>query len=341
MFSTKSKIFITGATGFVGSYIVRKLLECGYENLYCLIRKASDRSLIADFFEQVVWLEGDILDMPLILEQTEGMEIVIHAAAQVTFGTKEKKKMIDTAMIGTANLVNASLDNDVKKFIHISSIAAIGRKKKVEHIDEKLLFSHSEFDTTYGLSKFLAEQEVWRGHAEGLSTIILNPSMILGAGNWEESSTQLYKKIYEGLQYYPSGINGWVDVKDVANAVALSINSHLDGKRFIISAENLSYKSVFEKIAANLNVNGPSKGMSNFWAAVIWRVESIRSFLMGTKPIITKETIKSTSVSSYYDNTSSKTYLGLTYTPIDETIAESCTTFLSTFPKGQKWGIVR
>jgi len=337
MFSTHSKIFVTGATGFVGSYIVEKLLSAGYDNIFCLTRNAKNKGLATDFADKVFWLEGDILNMPLLTEQIADMEIVIHAAAIVTFRTKEKKKILETAMDGTANLVNASIDRLVKKFVHISSTAAIGRRKKEENIDEKMIFSHSEFDTTYGLSKFLAEQEVWRGHAEGLNTIILNPSMVIGAGNWEYSSPQIFKKIYEGMKYYPEGINGWVDVRDVAKATILALKSETVGKRYIISSENVSYKYVFETIAQSLKVKGPTKKLNMFLAGILWRWEAFKSFLFRIEPVVTKETIKSTSVSSIYDNNASIKDLEMEYISIVKSIEDTAHSFLRTWPTGVKW----
>lgn len=334
MLSKKSKIFVTGATGFLGSYIVRNLLDDNYENIICLSRKTSNKDLTLDFYDKVTWMDGDILDVPFLSEALEGIDCVIHAAAIVTFSTKEKKRMIQTALDGTANLVNISLECGVKKFVHISSIAAIGRKKPVEDISEKLIFSHSKYDTTYGLSKFLSEQEVWRGHAEGLNVTILNPSMILGAGRWSESSVQIFSKVKNGISYYPHGTNGWVDVRDVAKAVAISVSELYNGERFIISSENLPYKSILDDIAVRLSVKGPNKKVNMNLASLVWRFEAFRSFLTGRKPAITKETIQSTSVISRYDNSKSKEVLGLHYRPVLDTIKESCQVFLATHEKG-------
>ncbi len=332
MLPTNSKVFITGATGFVGSYIVKKLISAGFHNIYCLRRTDGDTSN-NDIASKVHWVKGDLMNVPMLETQLKDMDVIIHAAAIVTFSTKEKKKMIETAMNGTANLINVSLETGIKKFIHISSIAAIGRRKKKEAIDEKLMFSHSEFDTTYGLSKFLAEQEVWRGHVEGLNVTILNPSMILGAGNWHKSSLQIFKKIYYGMKYYPEGTNGWVDVRDVAEAVLLSLNGDHNGQRFIISAENVSFKIMFEKIAKSLNVDPPNKKINYLLAGIIWRLEAVRSFIMNNAPAITQETIKSTSVEAQYSNEKSVDILGLKYRPIDQTVSESCQVFLNNWPK--------
>ncbi|MBK9733856.1 MAG: NAD-dependent epimerase/dehydratase family protein [Saprospiraceae bacterium] len=313
----------------MGSSIVRLLIHSGYTNLVCLKRRESKMDLSSDFQNKVSWVEGDVLDLTFLMDAIKDIDCIVHVASIVTFSTKDRKKILQVAKDGTANLVNIALDKNIKKFIHISSVAAIGRKKPIEIIDEKNIFSHSKYDTTYGLSKFLSEQEVWRGHAEGLNVTILNPSMILGYGRWSESSVQIFKKVFNGLQFYPAGTTGWVDVNDVAEAVVKSMTLDQNGERFIISAENLSYGQVMNDIAQNLNVKGPQKVLNLSFADIIWRLEAVRSFFTGTSPLISKETMYSTSVQSSYNNTKSKNMLKMTYRPLQLTIKEVCSKFLT------------
>lgn len=339
MFSKSNKIFLTGATGFVGSYILRKLLLEGFTNIICLKRETSTSEMTEDT-NSVQWVTGDILDVCFLDDITKGVDIIIHAAALVTFDPKSFKKMITTAMEGTANLVNVALDNRISKFIHISSVAAIGRKKQEDTISEKNIFSKSQYDTTYGLSKFLAEQEVWRGHAEGLNTTILNPSMVLGVGKWDDSSVQIFKRLYNGSYYYPTGMTGWVDVRDVAKVVCMCITEKFNGERYVISAENLTYKHVFETIAKHLDKKPPEKALSQRLSSILWRIEALRSWIMNKKPIITKETVKSMSVHSKYINEKSIQNFNIEYIPIEKTIEECCHIFLESIQKGEKHGIL-
>ena len=339
MFAKSSKILITGATGFVGSYVLRKLTAEGYSNIICTRRVDSSLELTTGI-EGFEWVDGDIMDVCFLDDITKNVDIIIHAAAIVTFDPRSFKKMISTAMEGTANLVNVALDNQVSKFVHISSIAAIGRRRKEERISEKNIFSKSQYDTTYGLSKFLAEQEVWRGHAEGLNTTILNPSMILGAGRWQDSSVQIFRKVYEGMRYYPSGLTGWVDVRDVADAVLKSLTTDFNGQRYIISAENHSYQSVFEKIANLLQVNPPISALKPRMSQIVWRLEALRSWILNKKPVIIKEMVESMSAHSEYSNKKSIEELKLSYIPFEKTIEESCKVFLATYPNGLKSGIL-
>lgn len=339
MISKRDRIFVTGATGFVGSYIVRALIRDGYTNIICLTRSTEKDPFIADFASKVTWIKGDILDLPLLMGVLKDVDVIIHAAALVTFHTNKKKSLIATAMEGTANLVNVAIDNSVKKFIHISSVAALGRRKKYENINEKSIFNHTEYDTTYGLSKFLAEQEVWRAHAEGLPVTVLNPALVLGAGSWEKSSIKIFKRVLNGASFFPLGSNGVVDVRDIAHATILALSPEVDGERFIISAENISFKTLLDTIAQNLNVRKPKYSLTPILSSIIWRVYSILSWFQKKSPLLTRETAKSMSVTSLYDNSKSKDILGLTYRDIHDTLNETSQLFLKTYPKGSSYAV--
>jgi len=339
MMSKGDKIFVTGATGFVGSYIVRSLINEGYTDITCLARSVNKQEHLSDFDTKVSWVQGDILDLPLLMDVLKDVVVIIHAAALVTFHTKNKKSLISTAMDGTANLVNVALDNAVKKFVHISSVAAIGRRKKYENITEKNIFNHTEYDTTYGLSKFLAEQEVWRAHAEGLPVTVLNPALVLGAGQWEKSSVKIFKRVFGGASFFPLGSNGVVDVRDLAQAAILAINPDVDGERFIISAENWSFKDLLTTIAQNLDTAKPKYGLTPVLSSIIWRLFSVWSWFQQKSPILTRETVRSMSVTSLYDNTKSKEILGLTYRDIHTTLNDTSHLFLETYPRGISYAV--
>ncbi|MFZ1751520.1 MAG: NAD-dependent epimerase/dehydratase family protein [Saprospiraceae bacterium] len=339
MIPPQSKILITGGTGFVGSHIVRHLIYLGYDNIVCIKRSESSTALLGDTKDRVQWLDGDLLDLIFLEDALQGVDTVIHAAAIVSYSNLDKKKMLQTAMDGTAYLINAALSNKIKKFIHISSVAAIGRTKPVETIDESFIFSHSKYDTSYGLAKYLAEQEVWRGHAEGLNVTVLNPSTVLGAGFWNQTSLQLFSKVYRGMKLYPGGATGWVNVWDVSQAVINSILQDHNGERFIISGENISYQKILETVSNHLSIPPPTKKVPMRWSPLLWRIEAWRAYLSGTKPTITKETIMSSSVCSQYDTTKSVKVLKMQYRSIDASLRVACHLFMTTYPKDVHWAI--
>lgn len=336
MLDKNSRILLTGATGFLGRYILRSLVSEGYNNLVCLSRKNTSHLQGNIENASVTWISGDISDILFLDQAMKGFDCIIHCASVVSFDIRQKKNLLKTSAEGTANLVNIALDKKVPYFLHISSVAALGRKKPEENITEKSVFSHSIYDTTYGLSKFLAEQEVWRAHAEGLNVAILNPSTILGPGNWHQSSPQIFRKIYSGLSFYPTGSTGWVDVRDVASAVIKILDLQPNGERFIISSQNMDYKQVFEKIAGHLNVKPPRYPLQTRFGAWKWRLESLKALLFSVESQLTRETYQSTSAISNYQNTRSTSTLGLSYTPVELTIAQTCALFLESYPYGRK-----
>lgn len=321
--SQESKIMITGGTGLVGSEILKQLVSLGYSKLFSTCRVSSNIPE-STWSSKVQWLVCNILDVIDVYENIRDKDIVIHAAAEVSFTLSKRDLILQTSSIGTANVVNACLEHKVSKLIHISSVAAIGRQKIEEVIDESKVFAHSAFDTTYGLAKFLAEQEVWRGHAEGLNVAIINPSTIIGNGASQRSSMQLFDKIYKDqMPYYPQGSTGWVNVEDVALASINCMSANINGQRYIISAENIYYKDVFELIGHAIGKIYKGKPLKPLLAKFLIRIEWLLRFFMRNNPFINKETMMSTSTKSHYVNTKSIKELGINYKSIQETILNS------------------
>jgi dihydroflavonol-4-reductase len=328
MIDNNSTILVTGGTGLVGRQILTLLSSQGWTHIIAVKRSSS--IVPVGLNPDIQWIEGDILDVRFVYELMSKVDVVIHAAADVGFSIRRKNQILKASQSGTAHLVDAALESGVKRFVFVSSIAAIGRKKETEYIDELQIFSHSQYDTSYGLAKFLAEQEVWRAHAEGLSVNVINPSMIIGPGDFTRSSLKIFDRIYhQKLPYYPTGSNGWVDVRDVALAAIKCTQEEFDGHRFIISCGNLKYEEVFRQIADHLHVPFKAKPLQ-FWLGQIgWRIEAIKSWWTGSDPMITSETVKSTSVHSTYNNQKSISILKLSYISIDQSISDACNAYLS------------
>jgi dihydroflavonol-4-reductase len=199
----------------------------------------------------------------------------------------------------------------------------------VEDIDETKMFSHSAFDTSYGLAKFLAEQEVWRGYAEGLNVAIINPSTIIGHGDKMKSSMQLFERIrFNKMPYYPLGSTGWVDIVDVAKATINCLSSNINGQRYIISAENIGYKDVFDLIASSIGQKYNGKPLTPFLSSFLIRIEWFIQFFTKNNPFINKETIKSTSAKSHYINTKSVRDLSIEYKDIRMSIKKAAETYV-------------
>ncbi|MEN7546398.1 SDR family NAD(P)-dependent oxidoreductase, partial [Rapidithrix thailandica] len=295
------KYLITGATGVVGGHIARALVQAG-KQVKALKRKNSDTSQMQDITSKIEWVEGDILDVFSLEDALKDIDYVIHAAAVVSFSGKQVQQMFKINVEGTANLVNACLQAKVKKLCHISSVAAIGRNKQEEMINETTKWVNSENNSKYGISKYQAEQEVWRGMAEGLDVLVVNPSIVLATGDWNRSSLQILKYVKEGKKYYPSGSLNYVDVRDIAEVVVKLLDSEVSNERFILNAQSIKYRDIFRQIAQKLNVPAPTTEVKRWQGLVLCRLAALMAFFSGKAPLITKETVNSSTSNFVYDS---------------------------------------
>ncbi|MCP3928510.1 MAG: NAD-dependent epimerase/dehydratase family protein [Bacteroidetes bacterium] len=317
-------MFVTGGTGFLGSYLLRYLVKKGYHNILALKRSSSSMALVEEVADKVEWVNGDILNVADLEEAMHNRDVVFHCAALVSFSPADTEALMQINVDGTANIVNTALHLNVKKFIHASSIAAIGRVKDDPHINENTEWQRSKLNTKYAISKYLSEQEVWRGAAEGLDVAIVNPSIILGSGFWDRGPSEIFTKIWNGFPFYPSGTTGFVDVRDVVRLMVLLLEKDISHKRFIVNGENLSYHKLFSEMAMALNKNTPHIKVNPFIREIAWRLSWLQSKITRKHPLITKETAHNSSKTFYYDNAKSVKELKFKYTPIRKTIMDTC-----------------
>ncbi len=324
------KILITGATGFIGAYLVRYLLQQGHTNLRCTRQTGSSMALLKDAADKVEWVMADLLDLPALEEAMQDVQQIYHCAAVVSFQARDSRNMLKINGEGTANIVNLALDFGIEKLVHVSSIAAIGRKPKDPRIDEQTAWQDADWNSPYGVSKHRAEMEVWRGIAEGLNAAIVNPANVLGSGFWQgrTSTGQLFYKVWEGLRFCPLGTSGFVDVRDVVRFMVRLMDSDISGERYILSAESRPFKQVFEEIATTLGVKPPSVPVTPLIREVAWRVAWLAAQVTGRPPFITKQTARSSARTFYYDNQKSLAAFPFQYTPVSQTIRETGAQFL-------------
>ncbi|HYM94447.1 MAG TPA: SDR family NAD(P)-dependent oxidoreductase, partial [Chitinophagaceae bacterium] len=251
-------VLVTGGTGFLGSYIIKELVEKGYA--VRAIRRSNKIPFYIpkEIFEKIEWIDGDILDIVSLENAMSGIDSVIHSAGHISFIRKERKEMQQVNIDGTANVVNMALEENVRRFVHISSVAALGRKANGASVNEETKWEESKLNTYYAKSKYKAELEVWRGISEGLNAVILNPSTILGYGDWNTSSCAIFKKVYEEFKWYSPGINGFVDVEDVARVSVLLMESNITEERFIINGDTWLFKKLQDTIADAFHKKNPS-----------------------------------------------------------------------------------
>jgi nucleoside-diphosphate-sugar epimerase len=331
-------VLVTGATGLLGSHIAMQLLHEGWR-VKCFVRTI-DRKVETErifmhygdqamaLFQKIEWVEGDILEISTLLQHIQPDDYVVHSAAWVSFLPHEYKKMFKINVEGTANVVNACLEKKVAKLCHISSVAAIGRSMDENNYSEDTTWKDNETNTQYAISKYKAELEVWRGSVEGLNMVIVNPATIIGPGNWEKSSASLINKVWKGNNYYTSGINGFVDVRDVANISIKLMERSISDERFIACGENIPFQELFNLIADNLGKPRPTIEAKPWVAQIVWRIGWLGYMVFGKVPFITKESARTAMFKSRFSNEKVKKALNYSFIPLSASITHACECFL-------------
>ena len=329
-------ILVTGGTGLVGSYLLKELVRLN-KPVKALYRVAPASLLSDEENKKIDWVKGNILDVSVLTDVMQGVTQVYHAAAVVSFNPARKQELFKINVEGTANVVNAAIQAGVQKLVHVSSVAAMGRIRKGQVINESMYWTPETSNSNYGHSKYLAELEVWRGMAEGLPAAIVNPTIVMGAGDWQQGSSKMFKTAYDEFPWYAEGTGGFVDVRDVVNAMILLMDNEVQSERFIISAANLSYREVFNGIAAAFGKKPPHKKVTPFLASIVWRLEWLKSRLAKQEPMLTRETSRTAQTSVEFDNGKFlRLFPEFSYIPVQQSIADTCRDLLKRFPPAKQ-----
>jgi nucleoside-diphosphate-sugar epimerase len=237
---------------------------------------------------------------------------------------------------GTANVVNIALEKNVRRLVHISSVAALGRTANGGHVNEEKKWEQSKINTHYAKSKYKSELEIWRGSGEGLNTVIVNPATILGYGDWNNGSCAIFKSVYNEFKWYSPGINGFVDVEDVARATVLLMESEHTEQRYIVNGDNWLFKKLLDTIADNFGKKRPRRQTTPFLIALAWRLEKFKSWLTGQRPLLTRESARVAHSKTHFENDKILAALpGFTFTPLQESIKKACEKYLASANKLQ------
>lgn len=330
-------MLVTGASGFLGSHVVCALLKKGNrvramkradtdlrQFRFILRQYAGEQA--SEWESRISWTAGDVTDIGQLDELLKGEDFVYHCAALVSFNGN-RGELFRINADGTANVVNACLRNGIKKLIYASSTAALGRSDDAGIIDESNQWVPSPHNTVYAQSKHQAELEVWRGMEEGLEAVIVNPGIILGAGDWSKGSCRLFDRVARGLKFYTEGINGFVGAEDVAGIMISLADSEIHSKRFLLISENMSYKELFESMALEMRVKAPFIPIRPIWKNLLTLLLQFRSVLYPGAGI-TAETFRS-SLNQYRYDASKIKKLGYEFTPLKEVIRHAAGAYLA------------
>jgi nucleoside-diphosphate-sugar epimerase len=215
-------------------------------------------------------------------------------------------------------------------------VAALGRPENRNRlpnqpivINETQKWEESPLNSNYAKTKYRAELEVWRGIAEGLDAVMVNPSIVLGTGDWNRSSTQLFKYVNDEKRFYPGGLVNYVDVQDVVEAMFQLMNGTITDARFILNAGTIPYKDLLDQIAVVLDKRPPTTPVSPMLAEIAWRLEAVRSWITGKTPLITRETARSASGHYQFDGTKIMQLIDFQYRPLTGTLQQAAMAYRS------------
>jgi len=317
-------IFVTGGTGLVGSNLLLQLIEKG-EKVRALKRSNSNirqvekffkRNKAQEIFHKIEWIEGDILDITFLPEALKCIKTIIHTAAMVSFNPKHEDQILSTNVDGTEGLVNEAIDSGVKEFIFLSSIASMDDiNPETKLIDEQSTWNNDAAHSTYAISKYRSEMEVWRGSQEGLNVIVLNPSVIIGSFDGKRESERIFKKDFIN-QFAPTGGTGFIDVRDVVDIIIKVYEEKLYNQKFILNAENRTYLDVLKYIGTKNDTEiTPISNLAVKAAQII----TTPAKWFGI-PSIDQGTYNALTTFTKYDNSKIISALNFKFTPINEAI---------------------
>ncbi|MCO5259848.1 MAG: NAD-dependent epimerase/dehydratase family protein [Crocinitomicaceae bacterium] len=322
-------ILVTGGTGLVGSHVLYELLktERKVRAIYRDAEKINQVKLLFDYysndenhrFDSIEWVKADILDLVSLEDAFQGVEQVYHCAALVSFSRKDFKSLIQINRKGTANVVNFALKYAVKKFGYISSTAAIGGVEG-KCVTEDVKWQMTDTTSGYAISKYNAEREVWRGCEEGMDVVIINPSIIFGAGKLDESSLTIFKTVKNGLKVYSLGSNAFVDARDVAHCFSRLMDGDTKNERFLLIGHNLKFKDSIATIANAFQLKPPMICPPKWIALLMGRVNELLYRLFNIKPTITIDSARSAYSNMVYSNEKIINTLNVSFYPFEETV---------------------
>ncbi len=324
------RIAVTGGTGLIGSHLVAELLKRGCRVKLLVrdmrrigqLRETLSRMGAESYYGRIEFCETELNNPHTLTSALTDIEVVFHCAALVTLDPEEDEKVVLVNTEITTHVVNACLRCGVELLVHISSIATLGECRIGQNtVDEMCILSNPVGRSSYSVSKIYAENTVQRGMVEGLRAVIVNPSVVIGEGDLNSSSSRLVAYAMRRRLFYTNGVKGYVDVRDVARAaVGLAEMPQAIGKRFIVSAENLTFGTLFSMAARISGHWPPLIPVGRRVLTGIYKVEKLLNKWFGRRPILSETLIANACDESYYDNSRMKNLVGFTYTPIRETL---------------------
>lgn len=316
--STAPDVLVTGATGFIGSVLTRQLVEEG-QSVRIFRRATSSLALLGEVADAVDHAVGTLAKARRLYDAMQGVERVYHVAALVSFDPRDREALRRVNVRGTANVVNAALEAGVDRLVHTSSMAAFGRPDEGT-IDETTDWQGRPGRSAYARSKYQSELEVHRGGAEGLDAVIVNPSLVFGAGDEHTNTRRVVDAVRSGWLFaVPPGGTNVVDVRDVAAGHRAAMASGKTGRRYFLGGENLSWEQIVGTIAGAFGVHPPRYTVPASLLRAGGALAEAVSTVTRTQPFLTRSTARTAARTYRYDNTRAREELGCSFRPFEAT----------------------
>jgi dihydroflavonol-4-reductase len=307
---------ITGATGFVGSHVARKLVAAG-QSVRALARPGSRRNALDGVTIQ--WVEGDLRDESSLERAFAGVKSVFHVAADYRLWSRNPREIYDTNVTGTKNLLAAARRARVERFVYTSTVATIAVPRGDAPPDESNRVGVDEMIGHYKRSKLLAEQETLRAAHEELPVIIVNPTTPVGPGDWKPTPTG--KILVDFLRrrmpaYVDTGLN-FVAVEDVAAGHLLAAQHGRVGERYLLGGRNLTLKELLEMLASITGLAAPTRQIPHSLALIAAYADSAFSRVMGREPRIPVEAVRIARHKMFVNDRKARQELGYHSSPVE------------------------
>lgn len=321
-------VLVTGATGILGRVVVLELLRMG-KTVRAAKRESSNLAEVEAsfrfytdrpefYFSQIQWVNVDFENISSIEKVLENIIEVYHCSGFVSFSPTDEKQLYQTNIEATKQLLYTCENSSVKKFCHVSSTAVLDGKNENGELDEDSNYNPKINHSAYATSKHFGEMEVWRASAEGLNAVILCPGVILGSGNWERSSGEIFRN-FEENNFTFSGGTAYIDVRDVAKIAVELMEKNIFGERFIIISENRKFEDLAKKIRKKAGKTMP-KVLPKTWLKTAYFANMIFGWAFPKLKLATKTNIETVENFIPVSNRKITDEIGYQFIPIDESL---------------------
>ncbi len=317
------KCLVTGASGFIGSNLVKALIEKGFQ-VRALIRRSSNSFNLKNLNIEIRY--GDLLDYKLLENALKGCAFLFHTAAHYSFWDASKDLIYRINVDGTKNILKAAVKTGIKKVVYTSTVGCIGIPKNKTPGNENTPIDLSTLSNSYKHSKYLAEKEAIKFFENGLPVVIVNPSTPIGPGDIKPTHSR--KIIVDFLNrkipaYLDTGLN-LIDVRDCALGHILALEKGKPGERYILGNQNLSFHEILLLLEEITGLKSPRFKLPYSFALIAAHInEMISDYITRTLPKIPLGGVKMAKYFMYFDSTRAVKELGLPQSPVKKALADA------------------